>query len=327
MDILDLYVLETCGRSICHAALLNWYNMKQELECFQKYWEYSFYGEENPALAGLMPDNFPRLEPPTTPEPFAAGLARNDETIPGVGIAMPLSIPSLDTSAQGDQRPPLAVSMPSGAPPLPPGPHPSLLAGNQQQAYQQNAQQIQHHQPYPQQMTSLPMPRPYLPQLQPPSNPPLLSHPHLPRPPPQLNHLGMPSNMLSSMPMPILMSMPGQMCVQGAMNQMVPPFQQGHFMGISPMQSGSTPPVRGIPSGLPNNQGPSNINGTKMYPLSGAFNLPQVGPMPLMPGFNPYQSGNPNATGMGTMPSAFFLPSGMPPPLPLVPPPHGQSTQ
>ena len=100
------------------------------------------YGEENPALAGRMPGNFPGLEPPTSNGPFAAGLARNDEPIAGVGIAVPLSIPSLDTSAQRDQRPPLAVSMPLGATPLPRGPHPSLLAGNQQQASQQNAQQI-----------------------------------------------------------------------------------------------------------------------------------------------------------------------------------------
>ena len=93
-------------------------------------WLLTGYGEQNPALAGRMTGNFPGLEPPTTPGPFATGLARKEGTIPGVGIAMPLSIPSLDTSAQGDQRPPLAVSMPLGAPPLPPGPHPSLLAGN-----------------------------------------------------------------------------------------------------------------------------------------------------------------------------------------------------
>ena len=43
MDILDLYLMEVCGRSIRHAALLNWYNMKQELERFQKYWEYSCF--------------------------------------------------------------------------------------------------------------------------------------------------------------------------------------------------------------------------------------------------------------------------------------------
>ena len=77
--------------------------------------------------------------------------------------------------------------------------------------------------------------------------------------------------------------------MQGAMNQMVPPFQQGHFMGINSMQSGSAPPIGGIPSGLPNNQGPSNASGTQMYPPGGAFNRPQAGPMPPMPGLNPYQ--------------------------------------
>ncbi|XP_057499204.1 U1 small nuclear ribonucleoprotein C-like [Actinidia eriantha] len=108
---------------------------------------------------------------------------------------------------------------------------------------------------------------------------------------------------------------------------MVPPFQHGHFMGINPMQSGSAPAVGGIPSGLPNNQGPSNTDGTQMYPPGGAFNLPQAGPMPPMPGLNPYKYGNPNATGMGTMPSTFSLPSGMPPPPPPGLPPYGQSTQ
>ncbi|KAL6981037.1 hypothetical protein U1Q18_022668 [Sarracenia purpurea var. burkii] len=293
------------------------------------------YGEQIPALAGRMPSNFSVAEPPTTPGPFAAGLTRNEGTIPGVGVAMPLSIPSLDTSsAQGEQRPPLAVSMPLGAPPLPPGPHPSLLAAaNQQQAYQHNAQQVQHHQPHPQQLSSLPMPPPNLPQLQPPSHLPILSHTHLPRPPPQLAPLGMPSSMSGSMPMPSMpssmpMPMPSQMGMQGSMNQMVPPFQQGHFMGINPMHSGSAPPIGGIPNGLSNIQGPSNASGTQIYPAGGSFNRPQTGQMPSMPGLNPYQPGNPNASGMGTLPSNFSFPSGMPPPpLPPGPPPHGQTTQ
>ncbi|KAA8535628.1 hypothetical protein F0562_030631 [Nyssa sinensis] len=100
------------------------------------------YGEQNPALAGRMSGNFPGPEAPTTPGPFAAGLMRNEGTIPGVGVAMPLSVPSLDPSTQGEQKLPLHVSMPLGAPPLPPGPHSSLLVANQL-AYQQNAQQVQ----------------------------------------------------------------------------------------------------------------------------------------------------------------------------------------
>lgn len=82
------------------------------------------------------------------------------------------------------------------------------------------------------------------------------------------------------------------LCLQGmpgAMNQMVPPFQQGHYMGMNPMHSGSAPPVGGIANGLPNMQGPSNASGTQMYQSAGAFNRPQAGPMPPMPGHNPYQ--------------------------------------
>ncbi|XP_065868188.1 flowering time control protein FY isoform X2 [Euphorbia lathyris] len=262
------------------------------------------YGEQNPALGGRLPGNFPVLEPPTTPGAFPPGLTRNEGTIPGVGAAMPLSIPSLDV-AQGDQKP-HPMSMPLGAPPLPPGPHPSLLAGNQQQGYQQNPQQMQQqHQGHPQQMPPMPMGPPNMQQLQPPSHLPLLSHPHLSRPP-QMPH-GMPSPMQTSSSHP--MPMPGPMGMQGQMNQMVPPMPQGHFMGMNP--SGG-PPVGGFPNGLPNMQGPSSGPGGQMFQQGGPFNRPQGGQMPMMQGFNPYQSGNQ---------------SGMPPPLPRGPPPHSQNPQ
>ncbi|KAB5572997.1 hypothetical protein DKX38_000191 [Salix brachista] len=236
------------------------------------------YGEQNPALGGRFPGNFPVPEPPTTPGPFAPGLTRNEGTIPGVGAAMPLSIQSLDAS-QGDQKQPLPISMSFGGPPLPPGPHPSLLAANQQQGYQQNPQQMpqQQHQPLPQHMPPLPMPPPSMQQLQPPSHAPLLSHLHLPRPPQMPPH-----------------GMPSPMGMQGTMNQMVPPLQQGHFMGMNPMHAGSlstsaAPPVGGgFPNGQPNMQGPSNAT-RGMYQQGGPFNRPQGGQMPMMPGFNPYQ--------------------------------------
>lgn len=174
------------------------------------------YGEQNPAMGGRIPVPFSMAEPPTTPGPFGAGLARNEGTIPGIGVAMPLAIPSLDSSAQGDQKAPMSGSVPLGAPPLPPGPHPSLLVGKQQQPYQQNAPSVQQHQSLPQQMSSLPLPPPNLPQLQPPSHLPLLPHPHLPRPPPQLQPLGtsanVPSSMPGSMPIPSMpSSIPGPM--------------------------------------------------------------------------------------------------------------------
>ncbi|XP_019238944.1 PREDICTED: uncharacterized protein LOC109218996 [Nicotiana attenuata] len=172
----------------------------------------------------------------------------------------------------------MPVSMPIGAPPLPPGPHPSLLAGNQQQAYQQNMQQAQHQQSLPQQMTSHPLQPSNLPQLQPPHMP-LMPHPHLPRPPHQLQQVNMPG-LLSSMPgsgsiqaMPI----PGPMGIQGNMNQMVPPMPQGHFVG---MPSGSGPqgnvPPGGMPNGLPNMQGPQNPGGNQMFPPGRGFNRQQA---------------------------------------------------
>ncbi|KAF5445983.1 hypothetical protein F2P56_031650 [Juglans regia] len=289
------------------------------------------YGEQNPVFGGRMAGNFPVPEGPTTPGPFPPGLNRNEGTIPGVGIAMPLSIPALDASAQGDQKQPLPVSMSLGPPPLPPGPHPSLLAGNQQQAYQQNMQQIpqqQHHhqhQALPQQMSPLPMPN--MAQLQPPSHLPLLSHPHLSRPPPQMPPLGMPSSIPSSMPGSMSMPssgpashqlpMPGPVGMQGTMNQ-IHPLPQGHFMGMSPLHSkslpasGAPPPAGSFQNGLPNMQAPSNASGPQMYPQGGMFNRPQAGQMPMMPGYNPYQSGNQ---------------PGMPAHPPQGPPPHGQTPQ
>ncbi|KAI3802344.1 hypothetical protein L1987_30475 [Smallanthus sonchifolius] len=190
------------------------------------------YNEQNPALSGRMPVNFMGPEPPSTPGPFA-GLNGNEGTIPGIGVAMSLS---LDTSTQGDQKPPISSSMPLGTPPLPPGPHPSLF---QQQAYPQ--QRHQHMQP------------PNMQQLQHQAHMPLLPHPHLPRPPLQVPPHNVP--------------MHGQM---GTMNQMgLPPMQQGHFMGMNPMHSG---PGGTPPGSIPNIQGPSNVSGNQMYPSGSAFN-------------------------------------------------------
>ncbi|WVZ03633.1 hypothetical protein V8G54_024439 [Vigna mungo] len=171
------------------------------------------YADPNP-VAGRVGGNFPMAEGPTTPGPFVPGLNRNEGTIPGVGVAMPLSIPSLDMP-QGEQKQPHPVSM--GAPPLPPGPHPSLLNANQQQPYQQNPQQMppQHqHQGLPQQMGPLPMP-PNMPQLQHPSHSPMVPHQHLPRPPPQMP-IGLPGSIpgISSVPTSHPMPMPGPMIVE-----------------------------------------------------------------------------------------------------------------
>ncbi|KAM3282239.1 hypothetical protein P3S67_025884 [Capsicum chacoense] len=107
-----------------------------------------------------------RLEAPSTPGAFAFGILQTEGTIPGVGTVVPLSIPSLDSSPQGEQKTSMPMSMPLGDPPLPYGPHPSLLASNQQQPYQQNMQQVQQQQSLPQQMTSLPLQPSNLPQLE-----------------------------------------------------------------------------------------------------------------------------------------------------------------
>ncbi|XP_010276573.1 PREDICTED: flowering time control protein FY [Nelumbo nucifera] len=289
------------------------------------------FGEQNIPLAGRAIGNFPVPEAPATPGPFATGLPRNEGTIPGVGVAMPLSIPSLDTTEQGEQKQPLPVSLPVGAPPLPPGPHPSLLASSQQ-SYQQIPQQMPPQQQHPQQMSSLPLPPPNLPQLQPPSHLPLLPHPHLPRPPPpQLPPLGMPSAIPSSVPASLpLPPPPGPMGMQGSANQMVPPLPQGHIMGLNPMHSGSIPansippPIGGFASGMSNMQVPSSASGAQMYPMGGQFNRTQGGQMPLVPGLGTYQSGSPSSTGMGSL-GPNIGHSGLPPPPPQSA--HGSAPQ
>ncbi|KAF4348357.1 hypothetical protein G4B88_007883 [Cannabis sativa] len=162
------------------------------------------YGEQNPALAGRFTSIFPVSDGPTTPGPFPLGLTRNEGTIPGVGVAMPLSIPSLDPSAQGDQKHHL-ISMSLGASLLPSQPHPSLTAANQQQLFEQYPQHMPqqhqtHHQALPQQRPSMPMP-PNMQQRQP-THLPLLPNPHLSRPPPQIPPRGFSSSVPASLPMP-----------------------------------------------------------------------------------------------------------------------------
>ena len=134
---------------------------------------------------------YPIQEHPTTPGPF--GGPRNEGTIPGVGAAMPLSLPGLDVLEQGDQRHSIPGLPASSAPPLPPGPHPSLLSvtggGSSSSSQQGLYQQMQ--------IMSLPLPPPLLSPHQHPSHLPLLPHPHLPRP-------------VSSVPGPLPTSVPLQ---------------------------------------------------------------------------------------------------------------------
>lgn len=177
------------------------------------------YSEQNPAGSARVTGNFVVPDGPTTPGQFPPGLARNEGTIPGIGVAMPLS----DTAAMGEHKQPHQISLPVGAPPLPPGPHPSLLAANQQHSFQQSPQQFmqqqqqqqqqqsQHHQT--QQMAPVPMQPQNLPQLQPPSHFPLLPHPNLPRPPqmPALNMPSQPGSLPSSGPASVPLPMPGPM--------------------------------------------------------------------------------------------------------------------
>ncbi|XP_047337683.1 flowering time control protein FY [Impatiens glandulifera] len=183
------------------------------------------YGEQQ--NMGRMIGGYPSNEPPTPTGPFGPGLSN----IPGVGLAMPLSI---DSSGQGEQKTPMSLSMPTGGPPpLPPGPHPSVLNTNPQQIYQQ-------------------MPPPNMQQFQSSPQMPMMSHPHFQRPSHQLPPHGMPA----SLPMPA----PGLMGMQGNANQMNQPMPQGPFMGMNPMHGGS-PMYPGNPFGRP--------QGGQMPPMPG----------------------------------------------------------
>ncbi|KAI3876860.1 hypothetical protein MKW92_035909 [Papaver armeniacum] len=287
------------------------------------------FGEHNPPLVGLVPSNFP-----------IPGLPRIEGIIPGIEVAMPLSIPSIGTSHQGEQQQQsFPVSMPVfvGAPPLPPGPHPSLLAPGQ--SYQQFSHhmppQQQQHQPYQQQIPSLQVPPSNMPQMRPPpshlSFPP---HSHS-RPPPMSGSSPMPSMSNS----PQLPPMHGQMGMQGSMNQMVQPMPQGHMMGVNQMHSGSVPanglqqpPYGGYASGMPNIQGPSgpSVPGQMYPPMGGPYNRGQPVQMSMVPALNPHQAGNQNWTGMRQVGMHMTLSPGMPPPPPPPPVPqqqHGSNSQ
>ncbi|XP_068660434.1 flowering time control protein FY [Aristolochia californica] len=266
------------------------------------------YGDQNASFAARAAGGFPVPENPPTPGPFVPGLTRNEGAIPGVGMAMPLS---LDTSDQvGEQRQPLM-----GAPPLPPG----LPPAAQQQVYQQGPPQQQHL--VAQQMVSLPMPLPSnLQQLQPPLHLTRPSHPHLPRPPPP--PLGMHTTIQSSMPIPSStpMAVAGQMGMQGSASQNFSPMPQGHMIGMNPpMPQGPVPGSMMPPNmgsytnGIANMQVPTSGNGGQTFPVGGVFNQMQTGQLGPVPGLTAYQSG----MGIGAN-------MGLPPP---PPPPHGSAPQ
>lgn len=299
------------------------------------------YGDQNPLASGRMMSGFPVPDAPPTPGPFAPGLSRNEGTIPGIGVAMPLSVQSMDGSDQGEQRPTIPGLLPPGAPPLPPGPHPSLLASGQQPAYQQfpsqqhqPPQQQQQQPPFPQQMVQHHLGPPNLNQMQPPQHLPILPHPHMPRPPPgpppQVQQLGMAAaspSMPGSMQMPSTMApMPMQnpMAMQGSANQMISPMPQGHMMGLNQMHSGPTPTgsippnIGGFPNGLPNLQGTPGAGNVQNFPMGGMFNRPQVGQMSQIPGLNSFQPGmmDGRGPGMGLGGGNMGHPPPPPPPLP-----------
>lgn len=161
------------------------------------------------------------MEAPTNMGQMPPGLTRNDGTIPGIGVAMPLSH---DNTGQADQRPGIFPQMPLGAPPLPPGPRPPLFASNQQQGYQQIQNPPQHQGNLQQ------MPPPNMQQLQPPPHMLMLQQSQFPRPPQHLPH-GMPSNIPTSMPIPMASSLSGQM--PGQMVIMLTPWSNC-FLGLSP---------------------------------------------------------------------------------------------
>uniref|UniRef100_A0A0E0JTN3 Uncharacterized protein n=1 Tax=Oryza punctata TaxID=4537 RepID=A0A0E0JTN3_ORYPU len=261
------------------------------------------YGDQHPAFAGRAMGGFQMPEPSTTPGPFNTGLSRNEGTIPGIGVAMPL-----DGSDHGEQRPSIP-GLPPGQPPLPPGPHPSLLAGGQQQQYQQMQQQ---HPQFPR------PPPPNMPQLQPPAH--MLPHVQGSRPPlPQLPSMPGPSPVnppLPPMPHPMAMQ------VQGSSNQMMPQMPQ-HLIGMNQTHQGppsNMPPMGGFPNGMGNIQGGSSASGMQNFPMGGMYNRPQ-GQMPpqaqaqmtSIPGLSSYQPG------MGNV--------GLPPPPPQHPPPRGSAPQ
>eukprot|EP01018_Ginkgo_biloba_P037261 Gb_40875 [translate_table: standard] len=230
------------------------------------------FSEQNAAVTGRSSNNFQTPEGPSTPGAFAAGgTMRGEGTIPGVGAAMPLSLPSPDAAGQAE---PLrqtvlastALGVLPGGPPPPFAPHPSIATSNQQ-AYQQMPQQVPSQPPHQHQLhqhqiqqhqmvpppqppsTLLPQP-PHLqqqqqqqqqqlqPQPQQPQAPPpmhLALHPH-PHPPPPRPPLPQPPQMgiPSSVPSSMAISMPSSLPVPVVSSESIHP-RPGAALSSAPM--------------------------------------------------------------------------------------------
>ncbi|KAF3771895.1 Flowering time control protein [Nymphaea thermarum] len=317
-------------------------------------------GELGAAAPGRFAGNFPVPDAPPTPGPFAAGLARSDGTIPGVGTAMPFAMLPLDGSDQGEQRHPIPVSNPMLAPHPPSVPHPSLLQPTQQ-GYPQVPQQVAgQHQHQPLQPPMMPLPPTTLSQLQPPSQLPLLAHPsHLHRPPPiqfpslsvpastPSNALSMPMQSMSvSLPLPMpgsasdsvlprptslqsnnyppVLAMPGQGLHSSATQipQLPQPPLGMNQIIAGPMAGSNVPPaINNFSSGMTNTHVPSSTAAGQAFAVSGVFSRPQSGQLALVPGINAYQTGIPS---MMDMRPSMALPPNIS--LPPGPPPHSRGS-
>ncbi|XP_078178962.1 transducin/WD40 repeat-like superfamily protein isoform X2 [Carex rostrata] len=268
------------------------------------------YGDQNQFLAGRPMGGFAQPEAASpNPGQFVPGLSRSDGAIPGMSLdGLDQGIPGLVSSAQ---------------PPLPPGPHPSLLASNSQQQQQQYPQGGQQQQQ--QQLPGMPM----MPQLQPGQMPMVLTHPHGAHPPfGQISPMGvtgappqMPPGNPPLPPMPNPMMQPsGNQMMQGAGNQMMPQMPQ-HMMGMNQMQPGPGPMAPGnMPQmgGFQNNMGnmpggAPGLPGMQNFNMGGMFNRPQVQMGPI-PGLNTFQPGMMDARipGMGSGGNMGLPPSQLP---------------
>ncbi|KAJ7538902.1 hypothetical protein O6H91_11G068200 [Diphasiastrum complanatum] len=282
-----------------------------------------------------------QLEGPVTPGAFITGGPVNEEgPIPGIGMAMPMSQPTVEVgSFAGPPRQSVLGAIPSATAPRgphpPTSPHPSaagqIVFGSfqqQQQVLSQPQAQVPQHQPHQlsQQHHDFPQPQPYPPP-QPPQQQRQQQQIHMPLPPPQPR---LPTPPLPQQP-PLSVATVGGLPQIAASQAIlarpvapmvsVPPMMQAiHPSQVAPVSvsSQNLPPVRplvpspplGLPPIMPGGGLGQNLAGELMGSGGSSMQTAQLGAS-----FRPNQATPARPIGMGgTGPTSYGTPVGLPMP-------------
>lgn len=207
-------------------------------------YSHGMVNEQTLPVVGDPPTSLQSAEGPVTPGAFASGgPVRGEGAIPGVGMAMPLVQPPMDTGVTADAAKQHSVlgTVPSGM--VPRGPHPpstpypSLMSSTpplfqqvkvypQQQPPQQSLLSHQQQQQQHQQQVQLQLPP------APPLPPPRPVAPPLPQQPPSEPLLARPGLAQTSAPLVLNGQMASLMSMQGSSSQLRPQLGPSPALGV-----------------------------------------------------------------------------------------------